>query len=790
MKKFLLGFFFGVLFMGHTKAQSVILSGTVRDSLTHESMPSANVFLEESRTGATCDNAGRFRIRTDTGSYTLICSFVGYRTQRIPVHLTGNRQITIQLAPVITEQSEFTIYDNRENINNIEKNQMGRTLLHVQAIRNAPALFGETDVIKSIQLLPGIQSSGEGNSGFHVRGGGLDQNLILLDHGSIYNAGHLFGFFSVFNTDAVQTAEMMKGDIPAAYGGRLSSVLQVTTPSGDMRRFKGKAGIGLIFSNISLEGPIVREKASFLFTARRTYIDAVIQPFLSPTSSLRGLKFFFYDLNGKLSWKIKDKDQLHLSLYHGSDTYGFRSGEGALDALFSWSNSTASLQWWHFFNADREMFLHAGLSDYNFDTRMHMEIYEMLISSGIRDYTARWELSDRTLKNNNFRFGWEYTFHQFNPNHYEAMSGSMPMDLQDRETLFAHEAALYASDNVDISKKIKLNMGLRASYFQQIGPHTAYLLNEIGQVIDSVFYTAGSKVKDYAGLEPRLSMRVTIDSTKSVKASYNHNYQYVQQVTLSCISLPTDAWIPSTADVLPQSCDQVAVGWFQNFLNHQLTTSLEAYYKFMRNLTEYREGFSPFTEAAYGYSQPYTQGNGWSYGVECFVQKESGRLTGWLSYTLSWSFRQFNEINNGEVFCAKNDRRHDISLLLSYDILPNLTASAVWVYATGNTMTVPIGYYFIGHNLVVEYSKTNAYRMPPYHRLDLSIQWVFRRSEKWEQSLNFSVYNAYNRKNPFFINIYTSMQNSDLSQLSLQSTAYQMSLFPILPSISWNIRFK
>lgn len=772
-----------------TNAQKYTINGTVKDSISGERLAYANIMIKGTNKGSISDNNGNFLLKTDSSTITLQCSYVGYNTKQVVIQAKANKKIILFLSPASLEAEGVTIIDTRDN-RNVEENQMGKFDIPVRSIKKIPSIFGEADVLKSIQLLPGIQSSGEGNSGFYVRGGSIDQNLILLDKGNIYNAGHLFGFFSVFNADAIKSVEIMKGDIPANYGGRLSSVLNITSPIGDMQHYKGNLGIGLIFSNIHLEGPIIREKASFLIAARRTYVDALIQPFLRPGSSLKGLKFYFYDVNGKMSWQVNPKNQLHLNIYRGNDTYGFRSSEGALDAQFSWSNFSSIIQWWHFFNAKQNMHAQLNISDYVFDTKMGMEIYKLYVTSSIQDYSLLWEMEEQRIKNHEIRYGADYTFHRFHPNHYDAESGSMPMELQDREKLFAHETATYFSDKIKFNDHFKVNLGLRASYFQQAGPHNAYLLNEVGQVIDTIYYKKLEKVKDYWGLEPRISLLYAFDSTKSIKAAYNHNYQYVQQVTLSCISLPTDAWIPSTADVAPQQCDQFAIGWFQNFMDNKLTASFEAYYKKMKNLTEYREGFSPFTEAAYGFTNSYTQGDGWSYGFEWFLQKNNGRLNGWLSYTLSWSFRQFEEINNGNVYCAKNDRRHDVSLMVSYDILPNLTTSATWVYATGNTMTVPIGYYFVGYNLVVEYSETNAYRMAPYHRMDLSVQWVFRRSNKWEQSLNFSVYNVYNRKNPFFINIYTTLQGNNLNKMSLQSTAYQMSLFPILPSISWNIRFK
>lgn len=777
-----------LLFMqGHCQ---YMISGWVKDSLTGSVLTGAHVYDETTAIGCIVGDDGKYRLVVDSGLHHLRVSHIGYQTKYLRFYTTqGTRKVYRDFHLVPKDFQGKTVIVSDQRVSRTEDNQMGVMELHMETVKKMPAFMGESDVLKSMQLLPGIQSTGEGSSGFHVRGGGIDQNLLLLDNIKLYNVGHLFGFFSVFNADAVHSAEMMKGDIPAEHGGRLSSVLKVSMPNGNDRHYIGKVGLGLIFSDFCLEGPIVKNKASFLIAGRRTYVDKLIQPFLKPTSSMKGMKFYFYDLNGKLTWKPNPKNHLSLTFYNGSDDYGFRTQGGAVSTTFRWDNTAGGLQWWHFFKNNDMLNTQVAVTDYNFHTTMLMDIYRLNIHSGLRDYQFRSDMH-KEWKGQQWIGGMEYIFHDFAPNQYDAKSGDIIMDFQKREPLYAHDAALFLSDEFNIGQRWKVKPGLRLSYFQHTGPYTQYLLNEVGQVIDTVFYANGKRVKDYAGLEPRLSLRYIVDSNKSVKAAYNHCYQYVQQVCLSSVSLPTDAWIPSTAATMPQSCDQMAIGWYQDFQKQDLHTSVEAYYKKMRNMTEYKAGFSPFNEAAYGYSNPYTQGDGWSYGIECFAQKNTGRWKGWIAYTLSWSYRQFEQLNGGKVFCAKNDRRHDISILLSYDILPKLNASAVWVYATGNTMTLPVGYYFIGYNIVVEYSGTNAYRMDPYHRLDISLRWQLRQSKHCDHSLLFSIYNVYNRKNPFFISIQTTMEGTDLHHVALQSQAYQMSLFPILPSISWNIAFK
>jgi len=681
------------------------------------------------------------------------------------------------------------ITDKRSN-ENIETTDMGKTEIKIETVKKMPMFFGEIDLIKTLQLLPGVQSSGEGNSGYYVRGGGIDQNLVLLDGATIYNVGHLFGFFSIFNTDAIRTAEMTKSGMPANYGGRLASVLDVSMKEGNMKKYEVDGGIGLIYSRINIQGPIVKNKASFLVSGRRTYIDLLIQPFLHEDSDLKGMRFYFYDLNGKLNWIINDKHRVFLSGYYGSDIYGFNyssSSSNDLKFMFKWNNASAALRW--NYTISNKLFLNTSFlfSDYNFNTDVMLDIYNFTIQSSIRDYTAKTELSYQPIPEHNLKFGANYIYHTFTPNTYSAISGNVNINVQSPGIYYANEAAVYALDEFNAGKRFKFNIGVRASYFEQIGPFIGYSLDELGRVNDSTIYAKGERIKPYWGIEPRLSIRFSIDSLTSLKASYTHNYQYIHQVALSTISLPTDAWIPCNTLVKPQIGNQYALGVYRNFLNNMLETSIEIYYKNMKNLVEYKEGYSPFTEVTSGLDYQYTQGNGYGYGVEFFINKTKGKFTGWIGYTLAWTKRQFADLNGGKEFYAKNDRRHDVSIMVSYEILPNLTTSLVWVYATGNTMTIPVGFYFLGYNLVTEYSEKNAYRIAPYHRLDLSINWIIKRSEKFEHSLNFSVYNVYNRRNPFFISINTQINNETFT---LSNTAYQMSLFPIMPSISWNFKFK
>ncbi|MBO4738186.1 MAG: TonB-dependent receptor [Bacteroidales bacterium] len=765
-------------------SQKYTISGYVKDAKSGEAISGVNVYFVDINKGTATNTYGYYSITVEGGEYLFKIQAVGYRSFQENINLNKHIRKDIELTPAVYTKQEVVVSASRSD-DNVRAAAMGTQVVNVEAMKKMPSFFGEVDVIKTIQLMPGVQSSGEGSSGFHVRGGGLDQNLVLLDEAIIYNTGHLFGFFSIFNTDAIRSAEMIKSGMSANYGGRLASVLNVNMKEGNMKKYQVEGGIGLIFARLTAQGPIVKDKASFLVSARRTYIDALIQPFLKKDSPLKGLKFYFYDLNAKTNWIINDKHRIFLSGYYGMDTYGFKSSESAMNARFTWRNASASFRW--NYNISSKLFLNTSVlfSDYDFGTDMSVDVYSMTIKSGIRDYSLKSDLTYMVNANNTLKFGMSYIFHHFIPNSYAAEAGS-DLDIPNSPNYFAHEVAGYANEEVDLGDFIRLNVGLRASYFAHVGKYVQYTADQFGRVQDSVVYRAGEKVKDYWGLEPRISLRFLIDKSLSIKASYVHNYQYLHQVALSSVSLPTDVWMPSSIAVKPLIGNQYSMGVYKNFKNNMIECSVEAYYKTMKNVTEYREGYSPLTQASNSLDMQFTQGDGYSYGVEFLINKTIGKFTGWIGYTLSWTKYTFPELNGGKEFFAKNDRRHDVSISLSYDILPNLTASVVWVYATGNTMTVPVGFYFMGYNMVVQYSDKNAYRVPPYHRMDIAVNWIMKRTERFEHVLNFSVYNVYNRKNPFFISISTRMEQSNMK---ISNQAYQMSLFPILPSISYNFKF-
>lgn len=761
------------------------ISGTVKDASSGELLIGANVYIKETYKGVTTNHYGFYSLTVPEGKVTLVISFIGYNDIVKPLDLNKDLRLNFSIEPKTIVGEEFVVSSTRSD-QNVKSTDVGKVDVPIETIKSLPAFMGEVDVLKAIQLLPGVQSSGEGNTGFYVRGGGPDQNLILLDEATIYNAGHLFGFFSVFNADAIKSVELTKAGMPAYYGGRLASVLDIYMKDGNQRKYQVDGGVGLIFSRLTIQGPIKRDTSSFIVSARRTYIDVLAQPFLSETSPLKNSSFYFYDLNGKVNYSLSDNDKIYLSGYYGNDVYGFSSKKANLSNKFQWGNGSGSFRWTHLFNKKLFMNTSAVFADYRFKFGMNISNNNITLSSGVRDWNGKVDFSYLQSPSQTIRFGMNYIYHTFTPSTLEVETTDDSYNIAKPKKFYAHDLAFYANDEFDISKRIKINAGLRFSLFQQIGPFDRFILDNQNRVQDTISYASGKPVATYNGLEPRLSVRYSMDDKTSLKGSFAQNYQYIHQVSLGSISLPTDIWVPSTSLIKPQFGTQYALGVYRNFKDNMFETSLELYYKQMENLVEYKEGAMPGDDVNNNPDNNYTFGKGWSYGGEVFLKKSKGKLTGWIGYTLSWTKRKFPDLNQGKEFYAKYDRRNDVSIMASYKLNKRFEFSAVWVYSTGNTMTIPIGRYFINGNFVTEYSEKNAYRLPPYHRLDLSATYTLTKTNKFESTLNLSVYNAYNRMNPFYISLETT---GNIANFDIQTKAVQMSLFPILPSLSWNFKF-
>ncbi len=773
--------------VSNTHAQKFTLNGYISDSLSGEALTSASVTIKEVGKSISANQYGFYSLTLSQGNYQLIFSYIGYQPKVVEINLVKNVSQNIALEPVSSIINEVTV-SARKKESNIKSAQMGKIDLNINTIKSLPVIFGEVDVLKTLQLLPGVRNAGEGNAGFYVRGGGPDQNLIMLDEAVVYNTGHLFGFFSVFNSDAIKSISLIKGGMPPQYGGRLSSVIDITMKEGNMNKTEVDAGIGLIASRIAIQGPIKKDKASYMLSARRTYIDALIKPFISKSSSFYGSGYYFYDLNAKMNYRFTDKDRIYLSGYFGRDKFVFNNARRSFTTSIPWGNSTATFRWNHVFNKKLFSNLTLVYNDYKFDFFGTQDNFKINLSSGIKDLNAKTDFDLFASTTHKLKFGAQYTFHTFLPSVASGTQDSVVFSPANVQKKYANEYALYLQDDWDIDKRIKINYGLRYSAFQQVGRYTAYSTDADGNKLDSTVYGVGQTVKAYGGLEPRITVRYSLNDFSSIKASATRNLQYIHLVSNAASTLPTDIWVPSTYRVKPQIGWLYALGYFRNFNNPAgagFETSLEVYYKNMQNQIEYKEGYTPSLSDP---EESFVFGRVWSYGAELFVNKVKGRLTGWLGYTLSYTWRRFPSLNNGEKYPSKYDRRHDLSVVSAYELNKKWKLSGIFVFGTGNAISLPERFYFIEGVLTQEYSSINAYRMKPYHRLDLAATYTPQPKKPRNHTSNwvFSIYNVYSRLNPYF---YYFDQEGSAVNGTLKVTAKQVSLFPIIPSVTWNVKF-
>jgi hypothetical protein len=770
----------------HVLAQDKFtLNGYIKDSLTGETLIGANINVKEEGRGTTSNQYGFFSLTLAKGSYQLVVSYIGYDSRLIDINFEENKTINVLLIPSSSYLNNVTV-TTRKRENNVKSAQMGKVDLNINTIKSLPSLFGEVDVLKSLQLLPGVRNAGEGNSGFYVRGGGPDQNLIMLDEAVVYNTGHLFGFFSVFNSDAIKSLSLIKGGMPAQYGGRLSSVIDIAMKDGNMNKTQVDAGIGLIASRIAIQGRIKKNKASYLISARRTYIDLLVKPFIPKSNSFYGSGYYFYDLNAKINYKFSEKDRLYLSGYFGRDKFDFNNAKRSFKTDIPWGNSTATLRWNHVFS--KKLFSNTSLiyNDYKFDFGGSQNDLSLKLSSGIKDLNAKTDFDFYATPEHKLKFGGQYTFHTFLPSVASGKQDTVIFAPANVQKKYANEFALYLQDDWDVTKRIRLNYGLRYSLFQQVGRYTAYTQDAYGNKLDSVVYGNGDVIKSYGGFEPRVTLRYSINDLSSIKVAVTRNLQYIHLVSNAGTTLPTDIWVPSTYRVKPQIGWQYALGYFRNFNNNVFETSFELYYKNMQNQIEYREGYTPNTLK--DPEEDFVFGKGWSYGAELFINKVKGRFTGWVGYTISWTWRRFPDLNNDEKYPSKYDRRHDLSIVGSYELTKKWKFSSVFVFGTGNAISLPERFYFVDGVLTQEFSHINAYRMAPYHRLDLSATYIpqHKKQRKYTSNWVFSIYNVYSRLNPYF---YYYDQQGSAANGTLTVTAKQVSLFPIIPSVTWNVQW-
>lgn len=773
VKPFFFVFFLAILGFSNLFAQkNLILSGTIKDSKTGETLIGASVKAEGKIINATVTNAyGFYSLSLPSGNYILSLSYVGYETMSKVVSIKADTIININL--VSSNQLNEVVVNATQRNDNVVNPQMGVQKLDVKEINNIPVLFGERDILKTLQLLPGIKSAGEGNSGFYVRGGSTDQNLILLDEAPVYNASHLLGFFSTFNSDAIKDVTIYKGGMPAEYGGRLASVLDIKMNDGNKKEYTAEGGIGLISSRLKLEGPFVKNKSSFMISGRRTYADAFLK--LSPDSALNSNTLYFYDLNAKVNFQIDDKNVIYLSGYFGRDKLGLNNTFG-----FEWGNATGTLRWNHLIN--NRLFSNTSFiySNYNYIIQNFLEENNFKVNSSIRDINLKQDFQYALKRNHELKFGLNTIHHTIAPGKISSSSTSSV-----NQTTIAKrrgvDVAGYVSDEWRVNNKFNMVYGVRLSAFTLLGPGVFKSYDSEGNTIDSTTYASGKIVKTYFNVEPRLSASYQISESKAIKFAYTRNTQNLHLMSNSTSTSPTDLYIMDSNNTKPEIADQVSTGYFKNFKNDTYEFSAEVYYKWMQNQIEYRNGTD--LRGNKNVEADLLYGVGRAYGLELFLKKRFGKLNGWIGYTLSKTERQFAQINNGKWFNAKQDRTHDLSVVGIYKASPRWTFSSTFVYSTGNAVTFPSGKYQLNGSTVFYYTEKNGYRTPSYNRLDLSATLEGKPGKKYQSSWSFGVYNVYNRKNAFSIDFKEDPLNAN------QTQAVKTSLFGIIPSVTWNFKF-
>lgn len=771
------------------QAQNYTISGRITDEKTGEDLAGATIMVKGTTNGVSSNSYGFYSITVPKGNLKLLIRYVGYNEIEKSISLSKNITINIELSEKSTDIDEVVISAEQQE-SKTENKQISVIKLDMQSVKRIPVVFGEIDILKTVTMLPGIISAGEGNSGFSVRGGTQDQNLILLDEATVYNISHLLGFFSVFNGDAIRDLDVYKGGIPAQYGGRLSSLIDVRMKEGNNKKYTGTGGIGLLSSRLTFEGPIIKNKSSFIVSGRRSYADIFL-----PLSNVEGAKksrLYFYDFNAKINYKLSEKDKLFVSGYFGRDMFDFAGLFGN-----SWGNKTATFRWNHLFNKklfSNQTFIYSDFDYYfklNFSEATNLEFLQ-----GIRDFSFKSDFSWYYNPANKFNYGGIITHHNFNQGEIKPLTAESFLKneiILDRRK--ALESAIYAEHEHKFNTRFKVRYGLRYSILNNLGSCKEYKFSydSVGaepKVTDTLTYKKNSIYNTYSGLEPRMSASYNFTKNDAIKISYNRTLQYLQQASNSGTALPTDQWIPSNINIKPQISDQISAGYFKNF-DLGLETSVELYYKWMKNQIDFRDNAVLFlNDLVYG---ELLTGKGWSYGSEFFIKKNKGNFKGFVSYTLSRSMRKIKGINNNKAYPSNTDRTHNLTISTSYELNKQWDVNLNFVYTTGNPVTFPQGRWEYDGKLVPFYGPRNSQRFPAYHRMDAGINYYPKKRKKgiFENSWNLSVYNLYGRKNPYSIITGTrKIKGDDKKEIDTGiPITEQIALFRWVPSITWNFKF-
>jgi len=762
------------------------ISGYVKDAKNGESLIGATVFKLGSNVGAAANEYGFFSLTLPKGEHIIAVSLIGYKTFTFSINLDKNITKNYELAEEGKQLDEVVVTGEAED-KNIKSTEMGTTKLDIKQINKIPALFGEVDVVRAIQMLPGVTTVGEGASGFNVRGGNIDQNLILLDEAPVYSSSHLFGFFSVFNPDAVKDVKLIKGGIPSQYGGRVSSILDVRMKEGNSKKLSVNGGIGLpVFSRLSIEGPIAKDKASFIIAGRRSYIDALVKPFVKSTSPIKNAIFYFYDLTAKVNWRINDKNTVFASGYLGRDAFG------APGFKFNWGNTTGTLRWNHIFNNKLFMNTTAIYSNYDYllDFKQESNNQQFNWTSQIINYSLKNDFSYYVNSKNTIRFGAQALFYDFLP--YNATGKFENTTIKFKaDKRYGIEYSAYVGNEHKIRPRLTMEYGVRVSVYNYIGKGTAYtfgdtLANEELPLKSSKKYENGQVMKAYVNPEPRLSVNYVINSFSSIKASYNRMAQYLQLISNTAASTPLDVYTLATNNLKPLLADQGSVGYFRNFKENMFETSVEVYYKYLQNQLDYIDNANLFINPTV--ENQLVQGLGRAYGAEFYVKKNKGKLTGWISYTLSKTERLVNGISNDKWFFSRYDRTHCLNTVLTYELTKRWSVSGNFVLLSGTPATFPNSKISV-QNFNIPYNTTgtrNNYRIPAYHRLDLGATYNFKKNEtrKFKQNIVISVYNAYNRRNAYSVYFRTKQGST------FETEAVRFSVIgSIVPALTYNFNF-
>lgn len=746
--------------------QKFTISGTIKEKKNGETMIGVTVFpLEISGVGATCNEYGFYSLTLPEGKYNIIASFIGYKSDTILIDLKANIKSDRFMVDNSLLIKEVVVTADKKD-DNLTRPEIGVERMNMKEIAKLPVIFGEKDLVKTIQLMPGIKSNGEGSNGFSVRGGATDQNLILLDEAPVYNASHLIGIFSTFNSDAIKDATIIKGNSGAQFGGRLSSVLDVKMKEGNNKDYQVSGGLGIISSRLTIEGPIQKEKSSFIISGRRTYADV----FARMSSDYKDVKLYFYDLNVKANLEINKKNKLFFSGYFGKDVLGAAQAFGS-----DWGNTTGTLRWNSIVSS--KLFSNTSFiySNYDFNVSFKSDGNTTNFNSNIKDLNLKQDFSLFLNSKNTIRFGFNSIHHTVTPTKAEGTN-----IVSDKKSRKALENALYVSNSWKASEKINIDYGLRFSFYNILGGDV-YNVYTNNQLTESIDLDNGEISKTYYNLEPRLSMNYRVNNSSSVKLGYARNTQNLHLMSNSTSGSPTDRWIGNSYNIKPEVADQISLGYSKNFKDNNFELNTEVYYKTMQNQIDYRDGADINTVP--DVESELLFGDGRAYGLEVILKKKEGKFTGWIGYTLSKTERKIDGISNGDWYNAKQDRTHDLSIVGTYNLTERWTLSGAFIYTTGNAVTFPTGKYLLNNITMYQYGKRNADRMPATHRLDLSATYEKPSKKKFQSSWNFGLYNVYGRQNPFSI---TFQENKDNPQ---KIDAVQTSLFRWMPSVTYNFKF-